>query len=79
MTECYYFCWCQFHIANPSFGIGNGCDATYPVDTNFHTFTTVWTSGGIKQYMDGVLETTCNQQTGAANVPDHSDTDGRRG
>ena len=50
-----------FHIANPSFGIGNGCDATYPVDTNFHTFTTVWTSGGIKQYIDNVLETTCNQ------------------
>jgi len=63
MTECYNSGgWCQFHVANPSFGIGNGCDAAYPVDTNFHTFTTVWTSTGIRQYMDGVLETTCNQK-----------------
>ncbi len=62
MTECYGSGWCQFHVANPGFGIGGGCDAVYPVDTNFHTFTTVWTSAGIKQYMDGVLETTCNQQ-----------------
>jgi hypothetical protein len=61
MTECYGSAWCDFHVANPSFGIGNGCDAYYAVDTNFHTFTTVWTSSGIKQYMDGVLETTCNQ------------------
>jgi Glycosyl hydrolases family 16 len=61
MVECYGTGWCQFHLANPSFGIGNGCDATYTVDTNFHTFETVWTSASIKQYMDGVLETTCNQ------------------
>jgi hypothetical protein len=61
MVECYGSGWCQFHIANPSFGIGNGCDATYAVDTNFHTFQTVWTPTSIKQYMDGVLETTCNQ------------------
>ena len=61
MVECYGTGWCQFHLANPGFGIGNGCDATYTVDTNFHTFETVWTSTSIKQYMDGVLETTCNQ------------------
>ena len=61
MVECYGSGWCQFHLANPSFGIGNGCDATYPVDTNFHVFQTVWTPTSIKQYMDGVLETTCNQ------------------
>jgi hypothetical protein len=61
MVECYGSGWCQFHLANPSFGIGNGCDATYAVDTNFHTFQTVWTPTSIKQYMDGVLETTCNQ------------------
>ena len=62
MTECYGGGWCQFHVANPSFGIGNGCDATYKVDTNWHIFKTVWTSTGIQQYMDGVLETTCNQR-----------------
>ena len=61
MVECYGSGWCQFHIANPGFGIGNGCDVTYAVDTNFHTFQTVWTPTSIKQYMDGVLETTCNQ------------------
>jgi hypothetical protein len=33
MVECYGSGWCQFHIANPSFGIGNGCDATYAVLT----------------------------------------------
>jgi hypothetical protein len=61
MTECYGGGWCQFHVANPGFGIGHGCDATYNVDTNWHVFTTVWTSTSIKQYMDGVLEATCNQ------------------
>lgn len=60
-TECYGSGWCDFHVANPSFGIGNGCDAYYPVDTNFHVFKTVWTAAGIQQYMDGVLETTCAQ------------------
>jgi hypothetical protein len=63
MTECYNGGgWCQFHVSNPSFGIGNGCDATYTVDTNYHVFTTVWTSISIKQYMDGALITTCNQK-----------------
>jgi hypothetical protein len=59
MVECYGGGWCQFHVANPSFGIGGGCDAVYTVDTNWHTFVTVWTPASIKQYMDGVLETTC--------------------
>lgn len=59
LVECYGSGWCQFHVANPSFGIGGGCDAVYSVDTNWHTFTTVWTASSIKQYMDGVLETTC--------------------
>ena len=32
MVECYISGgWCQFHVANPSFGLGSGCDATYPV------------------------------------------------
>jgi hypothetical protein len=35
MTECYNSGgWCQFHLANPNFGIDNGCDASYSVDTN---------------------------------------------
>jgi hypothetical protein len=65
MTECYNSGgWCQFHVANPSFGIGNGCDASYPVDTNYHVFKTVWTATSITQYMDGSLITTCNQALG---------------
>ncbi len=59
MTECYGSGWCQFHIANPGFGV---CDATSSVDTNFHTFRTVWNSSGITQYMDGVALVTCNQK-----------------
>ncbi|MFI5110185.1 MAG: family 16 glycosylhydrolase [Terriglobales bacterium] len=62
MTECYGSGWCQFHVANPSFDIGGGCDATYVVDTNWHTFKTAWDSSGITQYMDGVAQTTCGQQ-----------------
>jgi beta-glucanase (GH16 family) len=59
MTECYGSGWCQFHVANPGFG---SCDGTYVVDTNFHTFKTVWNSSGITQFMDGVAVTTCNQK-----------------
>jgi len=61
MVECFGSGWCQFHVANPLFAIGNGCDADYLVDTDWHTFDTVWTPTSIKQYMDGVLETTCTQ------------------
>ncbi len=62
MTECYTSTgWCQFHVANPGFDIGGGCDANYSVDTNWHVFTTVWTATSIQQYMDGVLKSTCNQ------------------
>ena len=62
MTECYGSAWCQFHIANPGFALGNGCDAIYNnVDTNVHTFKMVWTSSGVTQYMDGVIHSTCNQ------------------
>ena len=63
MTECYNSGgWCQFHVANPNFGIGSGCDTTYTVDTNYHTFTTVWSASTITQAMDGKLVTTCNQK-----------------
>ena len=61
MTECYGSGWCQFHVADPSFGIGNGCDGDYVVDTDWHIFTTVWNSSGVTQYMDGLAQTTCNQ------------------
>jgi beta-glucanase (GH16 family) len=63
MTECYNSGgWCQFHVANPTFSLGGGCEAAYPVDANYHVFTTVWTSTSIKQYMDGSLMATCNQK-----------------
>ena len=66
-TECYggEGTWCQFHVANPSFGIGNGCDAVYSVSTGQHTFQTVWTADSIQQYLDGTLVTTCNQSLNA--------------
>ena len=62
MTECYGGSsgWCQFHVADPNFY--TPCDGNYSVDTNFHTFTTVWNSSGITQYMDGTSRATCNQQ-----------------
>ncbi|HZR66594.1 MAG TPA: hypothetical protein VFA85_15735 [Terriglobales bacterium] len=54
--------WCQFHVANPGFGIGGGCDASIPIkDSAFHTVMLIWTPTSIKQYTDGVLQTTCNQ------------------
>ena len=59
MTECFGTAsWCQFNVFNPGQSL---CRASYPVDNNWHVFTTVWTSTNIKQYMDGVLKTTCNQ------------------
>jgi hypothetical protein len=67
MTECYNTTspWCQFHVANPGYGIGNGCDAVYPTaDTDWHVYKTVWTASSIKQYMDGALVSTCNQRLG---------------
>jgi len=65
MTECYNSGgWCQFHVVNPSFGIGNGCNASDAVDTNYHVFTTVWTSASIQQYVDSSLTTMCNQHLG---------------
>ena len=62
MTECYGGSsgWCQFHVADPNFY--SPCDGNYSVDTNFHTFTTIWNSSGITQYMDGTSRATCNQQ-----------------
>jgi hypothetical protein len=59
--------WLQFHVANPSFGIGGGCDvANYTVDENWHVFKTVWAPSSIQQYIDGTLVTTCNQ---SINIP----------
>ena len=66
-TECFggESYWCQFHVANPSFGIGNGCDAVYSVNTGQHSFQTVWTADSIKQYLDGTLVATCNESLNA--------------
>ena len=47
--------WPQFHIANPSFGFGGGYPSA-PVDTNWHVYSTVWTTNSIQQYLDGTLE-----------------------
>jgi beta-glucanase (GH16 family) len=61
MVECYNSGgWCQFHVANPGFGIGGGCDASWTVDTNWHVFTTTWTSSTITQAMDSVTTATCS-------------------
>ena len=58
-TECYNGSgWCQFHIANPNFGV---CDASYTVDTNVHTFMTIWNPSSVTQYIDGTLVASCNQ------------------
>jgi hypothetical protein len=57
MLECYNSGgWCQFHVANPSFGIGGNCDTNYAVDTNFHTWTVTWAANDIKVAMDGKPE-----------------------
>jgi len=52
--------WCQFHVANPSFGMGGGCDATFPLDRNWHIFTLAWTPTSITPALDGTIVSTCN-------------------
>lgn len=52
--------WCQFHVANPSFGMGGGCDASYSLDTNYHIFTYDWTPSAITVSIDGTKVSTCN-------------------
>ena len=48
-TECYQNEWCQLALAQPSsFPI-----CTYPVDTNWHTYTMTWTPTSISITMDG--------------------------
>jgi beta-glucanase (GH16 family) len=51
--------WCQFHVANPSFGMGGGCDAAYSLDSNYHIFTYNWTASGITVSIDGTAISTC--------------------
>jgi hypothetical protein len=50
----------QFHVAFPSFGMGNGCDWSGTWDANYHKWDTVWTATSIQQYEDDVLLSTCN-------------------
>ena len=87
MTECYGGPggWCGFSVYDP--GSTSACNRiSYSVDTNWHLFTTVWTSSSVKQYMDGNLVTTCNkvitkpmfliiqtQTGGVAGTPHNSD------
>jgi hypothetical protein len=47
--------WPQFHIANPNWGCCGGYPSA-PLDTNWHVFATVWTSSGVKQYLDGAMQ-----------------------
>jgi len=87
MTECYGGPggWCGFSVDNPN-TIGSCNRVSYSVDTNWHLFTTVWTSSSVKQYMDGVLKASCNsspsspmfliiqtQTGGVAGTPNNSD------
>jgi len=87
MTECYGGPggWCGFSVYDP--GSTSACNRiSYSVDTNWHLFTTVWTSSSVKQYMDGNLVTTCHkvitnpmfliiqtQTGGVAGTPNNSD------
>ena len=52
--------WCQFHVANPGFGMGGGCDASYSLDANYHIFTYDWTPSAITVSIDGAKVSTCN-------------------
>ncbi len=52
--------WCQFHVANPSFSMGGGCDAVFPLDTNYHIFSTTWTANKVSVAIDGSTVSTCN-------------------
>jgi Glycosyl hydrolases family 16/Carboxypeptidase regulatory-like domain len=52
--------WCQFHVANPGFSMGGGCDAVYPLDTNYHIFSYNWTASKISVSIDGKPISTCN-------------------
>ncbi|HEY5024352.1 MAG TPA: hypothetical protein VII76_05195 [Acidimicrobiales bacterium] len=48
-TECYQSQWCQLALAQPSsFPV-----CLYPVDTNWHTYSLIWTATSITMTMDG--------------------------
>jgi len=52
----------QFHVANPGFSLGGGCDWTSPteLDQNYHLWQMNWTPSAITLSIDGSLKTTCN-------------------
>jgi hypothetical protein len=52
--------WGLFNIANPGWTY-TSTYATAPVDGNYHVFSTVWTSSGMSQYMDGLAESSTSQ------------------
>ncbi len=51
---------CQFNVANPAFGMGGGCNATFSLDANNHIFTYDWTPNAITVSIDGSRVSTCN-------------------
>lgn len=76
--------WGRFNIANPNWSVTDEY-ASAPVDGNYHVFATVWTAGGMEQYLDGALQASTTQtvnvnmflivqiQTGGAGgTPDNS-------
>jgi hypothetical protein len=54
--ECDMNGWCLFNVANPNWV----CGTTYSVDTNTHTFMTIWGMNSVSQYLDGNQVGSCN-------------------
>jgi Glycosyl hydrolases family 16 len=52
MVECYNNDWCQLALAQPN-GSFPVCEFSPQTDTNWHTFTTVWTATAITSFVDG--------------------------
>ena len=55
-VECDMNGWCLFNVANPNWV----CGTTYSVDTNVHTFMTIWSANNVSQYVDGNQVGSCN-------------------
>ncbi len=59
MTEAFKSTWAQFNVYNP--GETSACQFDYSVDTNVHTFMTIWTATTLAEYVDGARVGGCNQ------------------
>jgi hypothetical protein len=64
LVECFSGTWCQFNLFNP--GEVSSCQVQFPVDTNWHIYTTDWTSSGITEYQDGTPVASCSQNVNAS-------------